>query len=75
MALLRVYTNKFFGTVPRLPMARLPPGGLKALLVCSMSDGSLIIHAIRQLQITFITKIISGPLHMSAVTGMARLAG
>ena len=26
-ALLRVYTNKFFGMVPRLPVLRLPPGG------------------------------------------------
>ena len=26
-ALLRVYTNKFFGTVPRLPVSRLPPAG------------------------------------------------
>ena len=27
-ALLRVYTNKFFGTVPHLPVPRLPPGGI-----------------------------------------------
>ena len=26
-ALLRVYTNKCFGTVPRLSVPRLPPGG------------------------------------------------
>ena len=26
-ALLRVYTNKVFGTIPRLPVPRLPPGG------------------------------------------------
>ena len=25
MALLRVYMNKFFGTVPHLPVPRLPP--------------------------------------------------
>ena len=26
-AMIRVYTNKFLGTVPRLPVPRLPPGG------------------------------------------------